>query len=354
MTVETLAGGRYVLEDTLGSGGMAVVYRARDTELQRAVAVKVLAEHRASDEEFRERFLREARLAGGLSHPNIVSVFDGGEVEGRPFLVMELVEGVTLAQELARRKRFPYEEASGLAAQACAGLQHAHEAGLVHRDIKPQNLILRPDGLLKIADFGIARATEAATQLTAAGTILGTGGYLAPEQAVGEQVTASADIYSLGAVLYELIAGRPPHTFGTLPELVAKQRTGRVQSLRDFAPEVPPALDELVLRCLSPEPSARPSSAAALADELLATAPSERPTVVARTPARRSRSRRRLWPAALAVLAVLAVAVGVLATRDDEPSGSGGQPAAVEPVDIGSSPADRARNLAAWIRRHSE
>jgi serine/threonine-protein kinase len=334
---------------------MAVVYRARDTELQRPVAVKLLAEHLASDEEFRERFLREVRLAGGLSHPNIVNVFDAGEVEGRPFMVMELVEGVTLADEVARRKRFPYEEACGLMAQACSGLEHAHEAGLVHRDIKPQNLILRPDGLLKIADFGIARAVGAATQLTAAGTVLGTAAYLAPEQAAGEQVTPAADIYSLGAVLYELITGGPPHTFDTLAQLVAKQRGGRVQSLRDFAPEVPAALDDLILRCLSPEPAARPSSAAALADELGGTAPSERPTVVAPRPAfRRSQSRRRLWPAAVAAGAVLAVAVGVLATRDDEPSPAGEQPAAGEPVDVGSSPADRARNLAAWIRERSE
>jgi serine/threonine protein kinase len=136
---------------------MAVVYRARDTELDREVAVKVLAEHLAADEEFRERFLREARLAASLSHPNIVLVYARGEVDGRPYIVMEHVEGVTLAEELARRKQFPVDEAVDLAVQACAGLEHAHAAGLVHRDIKPQNLILRPDGMLKIADFGSTR-----------------------------------------------------------------------------------------------------------------------------------------------------------------------------------------------------
>ncbi|MGH3016661.1 MAG: serine/threonine-protein kinase, partial [Gaiellaceae bacterium] len=211
---------------------MAMVYRARDQELGREVAVKVLAEHLSADPEFRERFLREARVAGGLSHPNVVKVYDGGEVDGRPFLVMEHVEGVTLADELARRKRFPAAEVVELGVQACAGLEHAHGSGLVHRDVKPQNLLLRPDGLLKIADFGIARAVEGSTQLTAVGTVLGTAVYLAPEQAAGEQVTTAADIYSLGAVLYQLIAGRPPFAFQSIPELILKQRAGRVTSLR--------------------------------------------------------------------------------------------------------------------------
>jgi serine/threonine protein kinase len=355
LSVEALIDERYEILGTIGSGGMAVVYRAHDRELERDVAIKLLAEHLAADKEFRERFMRELRIAGGLSHPNVVNVYDGGEVDGRPFIVMECVDGVTLAAELGRRKRFPPDEAVELALQACAGLQHAHEQGLVHRDIKPQNLLLRAeDGLLKIADFGIARAVEG-TQLTAAGTVLGTAVYSAPEQAAGEQVTTAADIYSLGAVLYELIAGRPPFTFETIPELVLKQRAGRVTSLRELVPEVPQHVDEVVLRCLAPEPAARPASAATVAGELAQEARTEHPTVaMERTVLTHARSRRRLWPVALVAAALVALgAVGLVSTLDDgDPSPS--EPSqAVEPVPQGATPEERARNLADWIRENS-
>ena len=336
---------------------MAVVYRARDSELDRDVAIKVLAEHLASDVEFRRRFLRESRLAAKLSHPNVVSVYDGGETDGRPYIVMEYVEGVTLAGELARRGRLSADEAIGLAIQVCAGLEHAHAMGLVHRDVKPQNLLLRADGVLKIADFGIARAVEG-TQLTEAGTVLGTAVYLSPEQASGEQVSPAADIYSLGAVMYELIAGKPPFSSEkNLPALVLKKRTGRVPSLRDSVPELPSRLDEIVLRCLSPEPSARPASAALLAQELAAFAP-DAATVqfpATTTPVTRARSRRRAWPFAAAAAALVAIVGGiVLATRDGGGSNPPSQdPPAVQPVPPGSTPAERARNLADWIRDNS-
>jgi serine/threonine-protein kinase len=336
---------------------MAVVYRARDSELDRDVAIKVLAEHLASDMEFRRRFLRESRLAARLSHPNVVSVYDGGETDGRPYIVMEYVEGVTLAGELARRGRLATDETIGLATQVCAGLEHAHAMGLVHRDVKPQNLLLRADGVLKIADFGIARAVEG-TQLTEAGTVLGTAVYLSPEQASGEQVSPAADIYSLGAVMYELIAGKPPFSSEkNLPELVLKKRTGRVPSLRDSVPELPGRLEEIVLRCLSPEPPARPASAALLAQELAAFAP-DAATVqfpATTTPVTRARSRRRAWPFAAAAVALVAIAGGiVLATRDGGGSNPPSQnPPAVQPVPPGSTPAERARNLADWIRDNS-
>lgn len=336
---------------------MAVVYRARDSELDRDVAIKVLAEHLASNVEFRRRFLRESRFAAKLSHPNVVSIYDGGESDGLPYIVMEYVEGVTLAGELARRGRLAPDEATGLAIQVCAGLEHAHGTGLVHRDVKPQNLLLRADGVLKIADFGIARAVEG-TQLTEAGTVLGTAVYLSPEQASGEQVSPAADIYSLGAVMYELIAGQPPFSSEkNLPDLVLKKRAGRVPSLRDFVPELSSRLDEIVLRCLSPEPSARPPSAAALAQELAGFAP-EAVTVpfpAATTPVRRARSRRRIWPLAAAAAALAAVTGGILlAARDGGGSNPPSQnPPAVQPVPPGSTPAERARNLADWLRDNS-
>ena len=198
---------RYRLERPLGHGGMASVHLARDTELDRPVAVKLLAENLSGDESVHRRFVREARLAARLSHPNVVSVFDAGEDGGRPYIVMEYVDGENLAELLARRGRIPPDEARGLALQAAQGLAHAHAAGLVHRDVKPQNLILRRDGTLKVADFGIARAAEA-TALTQAGTVLGTAAYLSPEQALGEEVTPATDVYSLGVVLYELLTGR--------------------------------------------------------------------------------------------------------------------------------------------------
>ena len=186
MSEPNVAGGRYRLGRPLGHGGMATVYLGRDSELDRPVAVKVLAENLAGDAVFRERFLREARLAARLSHPNVVSVYDAGEdADGRLYIVMECVEGETLADVLRERGRLPAAEAVGLALQACRGLAHAHAAGLVHRDVKPQNLLLREDGTLKIADFGIARAAET-TALTQVGTVLGTAAYLSPEQALGE------------------------------------------------------------------------------------------------------------------------------------------------------------------------
>src|SRR4051812_45709830 len=300
--------GRYRLERPLGHGGMATVYLAQDEELHRPVAVKLLAENLAGNADFRVRFLREARLAARLSHPNVVSVYDAGEAEdGRPYIVMEYVPGRTLG-ELGRVSP---DEAVELAVQACRGLAHAHAAGLVHRDVKPQNLLLRDDETVKVADFGIARAAET-TALTQVGTVLGTAAYLSPEQALGEQVTAAADVYSLGAVLYELLTGRPPYAFDSLADLAAKQTSGHITPVSELAPNVPPHVEDAVMRSLARNPAYRPASAADFARELGApdepTVPLHAPTRVVVTPHRVS---SRLWLALAGVVALAAILLAV-------------------------------------------
>jgi eukaryotic-like serine/threonine-protein kinase len=379
MSVQALAGGRYRVEDVLGRGGMASVYLARDEELERPVAVKVLAEHLADQPEFHDRFLREARLAAQLSHPNVVQVFDVGEENGSPFIVMECVEGSTLAQELKERGPLEPDEVVDLALQICGGLEHAHAAGLVHRDIKPQNLLLRPDGTVKIADFGIARAAET-TRLTQMGSVLGTAAYLSPEQALGEEVTAAADLYSLGCVLYELLTGRTPYVFETLPELVVKHREEAIPPVRELRPDVPERLEAAVMHALARNSDYRPESAAALAEELAAASPDpptrllpratgtqvtevlpqQAPTQarsVSRRPDRRRglAGDRRLWLALAAIGAVVAVVIGLAVGTNGD--GQTGQPAqntpAVEPVPPASDSAGTARNLADWLRENS-
>jgi serine/threonine protein kinase len=386
LSVETLAEGRYRVEDVLGRGGMASVYLARDAELERRVAVKVLADHLADQPDFRDRFLREARLAAQISHPNVVQVFDVGEEDGKPFIVMECVEGSTLADELKERGRLEPEEVVDLALQICGGLEHAHATGLVHRDIKPHNLLLRPDGTVKIADFGIARAAET-TRLTEIGSVLGTAAYLAPEQALGEEVTASADIYSLGCVLYELLTGRTPYVFQTLPELVVKHREETIEPLRELRPEITEPLEAAIMHSLARNPDYRPESAAAFAGELAAASPDPptrplpvstgtaatevlaSPTQTATRPlaapgpprsrgrrAPRFRSDRRLL-VALVVLAVAAAVVTAIVVGVSGEGSGGSQPSsrppAVEPVPPAPDAATQARNLADWLRRHS-
>jgi eukaryotic-like serine/threonine-protein kinase len=362
---------------------MATVYLARDAELERPVAIKILAPHLASEPGFYERFVREARMAARLSHPNIVQVFDAGEEDDRPFIVMEYVPGRTLEEETRAQGKLEAARVVDLALQICGGLELAHANGLVHRDVKPQNLLLRDDGVVKIADFGIARAAEA-TNLTQIGSVLGTAAYLSPEQAAGEPVTAPADIYSLGVVLYELLTGRTPYDFKSLPELVAKQREGTIPALRDVEPSVPERLEAVIMRCLARNPDFRPRSAAELARDLAAASP-DPPTVPlppdtgvqatdVETVAVGQRTRplptsrrgalrrtvglrgRRVWVVVVAVALILAVVIGFATLGSDSPSGQpanqAGQGRAVA-VPPAADPAEQARNLADWLRSHS-
>jgi serine/threonine-protein kinase len=364
VSATTRVAGRYELVRPLGHGAMATVDLVYDVELERPVALKRLAENLARDQELRRRFLREARMAARLAHPNVVRVFDVGEDEGRPFIAMEYVEGETLAELIARRGRLPVAEAARLGMQMCAGLAAAHAAGLVHRDVKPQNLLLGRDGILRLGDFGIAAGHEG-TRLTIAGTVLGTAGYLAPEQARGEQVTAAADIYAVGAVLYELLTGEPSRTVGSLTELGSEDGF-RPPDLTARAPGTPPQLVAAVTACLAVRPEDRPPSAAALA-RLLAPVASEADTIslppdpaqrateiLARPSGPRSRwTGRRLAAVAAVVAAAVAGLAAALALSGGGGHASPPTPHRVAPPAVGTNVADQAENLAAWLRRHS-
>src|SRR5581483_9297609 len=205
-----LVAGRYELEELVGTGGMSSVFRARDRQLERRVAIKILHEHYADDPEYLERFRREARAVARLSHPNIVTVIDRGDDDGRQFIVFEHVEGENLKELVLRSGRLPVRRALELALAVADGLAFAHDHGLVHRDVKPQNVLLSRDGDVKVTDFGIARSLHVEHGVTQTGTVLGTGDYLAPEQASGKSVSPATDVYSLGVVLWELLAGDVP------------------------------------------------------------------------------------------------------------------------------------------------
>jgi serine/threonine-protein kinase len=345
---------RYRVERPLGRGGMARVDLARDLELDRLVAVKVLSEELAGDAELRERFVREGRLAARLAHPNVVGVLDAGEVDGIPFIVMEYVDGETLADIVRREGALPWERAVGLAVQALAGLEHAHAAGLVHRDVKPGNLLLRRDGQLKIGDFGIARAAEL-SGLTEAGTILGTAAYLAPEQARGEPVGPAADVYGLAAVLYELLTGRPPREVSSLGEL-ADAVEAPITPVRDLAPDVPGPVEEAVMSGLAARPDARPTAAELRSALTTSEAPTaaEPPTLVARSRESRPWRRRAAW--LVAVVATVAIGVAGFLALDTDP-GPAEEPRQTRPAprgpQPGATPEETARNLSEWIRANT-
>jgi tetratricopeptide (TPR) repeat protein len=258
---------RYRLDAEIGRGGMGAVYRAHDTLLKRDVAVKVLSEAGVGTEG-RARLLREAQSAAQLNHPNVVSVYDAGEVdlpglEGTaPFIVMELVEG----ESLHTRRPHNLDETLAIIRQVCAALEHAHAYGIIHRDLKPENVMITPDGTAKLMDFGLARTV--ASRLTTEGTIIGTVFYLAPEQALGQEVDRRADLYALGVLLYELTTGRLPFDADDPVAVISQHLHAPVVSPQEYNPEIPHAVEDLILRLLSKKPKDRPASAAEVEETL--------------------------------------------------------------------------------------
>src|SRR5215213_4250466 len=259
--------GRYELQELVGTGGMSNVYRAHDRLLERTVALKLLHDRYSDDDEYVERFRREARAAARLSHPNIVTVIDRGEQDGRQFIVFEHVAGDNLKEVVRERGALPIKQAIELVLQVARALSFAHEHGLVHRDVKPQNVLLNGDGRAKVTDFGIARTLDV-DGVTITGTVLGTSHYISPEQARGEQVDAQSDVYSLGAVLYELLTGEVPFPGDNFVAVALRHINEPPPSVRERRPELSPRLDAAIRRAMAKDPRERFRSMDELCTEL--------------------------------------------------------------------------------------
>jgi hypothetical protein len=329
---------RYQPIEQIGTGGMATVWRARDTLLGRFVAIKRLIPHLADDPKAADRFKREAQSSARLSHPGIVTVFDSGEDAEGPFIVQELVEGTTLAGYLSKTGPLGPERVIDIVSQVASALDHAHGLGVIHRDVKPANLILEPGGRVRLADFGIARTVDDAATITASGELVGTITYLAPEILAGDPATVASDVYSLGAVTYELLSGRPPYRADTPAAMIEAVRRAEVPDLHGIAPD---EMAAAVSAAMSKDPAARPETAGTLAGALIgsatlvmATTPvvptvhlgSEEPTVVTDRPppqvrpAQALRKRGPRWPVVVLLLAGVAAAV---AAMSNDPTGEG-------------------------------
>jgi len=336
VAVSQVIAGRYELKETVGAGGMSTVYCAFDTLLERNVALKVLHDQYGGDEEYVERFRREARAVAQLSHPNIVTVIDRGEEDGKQFIVFELVDGENLKELVARGGPLPVRRVLELGLEVGRALAFAHAQGLIHRDVKPQNVLLNGDGLAKVTDFGIVRSIDAVGQ-TETGTVLGTSHYIAPEQARGERVDAQTDVYSFGVVLHELLTGTVPYPGDNFLSVAMKHVNDPVPSVLDARPDAPLRLATLIERCLAKQPADRPASMDEVVAELEAvqadldaredgegTMIMRKPPVVPARPPRQKRHAPRgrrtpLWLLLLGLL-LLAAAVGgiLLATLDDD------------------------------------
>jgi eukaryotic-like serine/threonine-protein kinase len=335
MTGEVIAE-RYELEELVGRGGMSSVYRAKDRLLERTVAIKILHEHYSRDEDYVERFRREARAAAQLSHPNIVTVIDRGEADGRQFIVFEYIDGQNLKQLVESKGRLPVRTALELGIEIGNALAFAHENGLVHRDVKPQNVLLG-NGDVKVTDFGIARSGDVKHGLTQTGTVLGTSDYIAPEQASGQPVNVLSDVYSLGVVVYELLAGEPPYKGESFVAVAMQHVNDPVPTIATLRPDVPLRLDAALRTAMAKSPDDRFESMAAFVAELesilagLGQPDSDRTTIMPPAPPAppprppRPRGRRRglsPWLALVVGLALIGAGLGAyLALRD---SGGGG------------------------------
>jgi serine/threonine protein kinase len=317
---ETIAE-RYELEELLGVGGMSNVYRAHDLLLERMVALKLLHDRYSDDEEYVERFRREARSAARLSHPGIVTVIDRGEQDGHQFIVFEHVPGETLKQRIDRDGPLPVDVALELALQIGRALSFAHERGLIHRDVKPQNVLLNGDGRAKVTDFGIARVVD--VDATTTGYVVGTSHYIAPEQAKGERADAQSDVYGLGAVLYELLSGEVPFPGDNFVTVAMRHVNDPLPSLLEKRPELPLRLVAAVERALEKNPAKRFPTMAAFVEQLesirdqLRSGGDDQATQIIRTPRAEdqtviqrpepARRRRSLWPLVAVIVAGLAL-----------------------------------------------
>jgi serine/threonine-protein kinase len=340
-TADQLIAGRYRQIKRIGAGGMSVVVMAEDTVLKRTVALKLLAEHLAHDQDFVTRFRHEALSVARLQHANIVQVYDSGfdEASGRHFIVMEYVAGTPLSGLLANGQQLDPARAAAIADDACEALECAHRAGIVHRDVKPANLIVMEEGTAKLADFGIAKAAEQ-TRVTQVGSVLGTVAYLSPEQATGGDTGPRSDVYSLAVCAYEMLAGRLPYEYKSITELAMKQREERPEPITNFNALVPVELDRAIRVGLSYDPNMRFSSAREFAEAIrggLARHESEFVTLVLSDPAAATRKiTARTAPAATrrrGAAAGAAAASAAPASRTPlPPRGADGDPTAMTQV----------------------
>ena len=259
---------RYEIEEILGEGGMAFVYKAKDRQLQRTVAIKTLKPNYVSQEKFVDRFRREAQTAANLNHPNIVQIFDWG-IEDEPYFVMEYIEGNTLTSIISSNRTVGLNDILYIGSQVASGLKEAHKHGLVHRDIKPGNIMITPSGKVKVTDFGIVSLQNEESDITKTGAVLGTASYISPEQAQGKPVSFESDLYSLGTVLYELITGKPPFSGDSPIATATKHLTDKPEKLTIYRKDIPKGLENAVLKLLEKRPYDRFKSAEDLRAVLL-------------------------------------------------------------------------------------